>query len=45
MEQVISQLMQAAFTTDEESWFSQLKITHATDTHMEQFCSVTEAIN
>ena len=46
MSRLIAGLLQAAFTTDEQSWFDLLKIADtATDDHLEQFISVTELIN
>lgn len=45
MEGVVSQLLQAAFTADEETWLDQLGITEANDQHLEKFVAVTEVIN
>lgn len=46
MSRLIAGLLQAAFTTDEQTWFELLKISEsATDDHLEQFISVTELIN
>ena len=46
MSRLIAGLLQAAFTTDEQTWFDLLKISDtATDEHLEQFISVTELIN
>ncbi len=45
MEQLVAGLLQAAFTTDEDTWFKLLNIQNVTDDHLEQFVSVTEAIN
>lgn len=46
MEHLVTGLLQAAFSTDENTWFELLNITQSvTDNHLEQFVSVTEAIN
>lgn len=46
MQRLIAGLLQAAFTTDEQTWFDLLQISgQQTDEHYEHFISVTEAIN
>lgn len=46
METLVAGLLQAAFTTDENTWFELLNISQSvTENHLEQFVSVTEAIN
>ena len=46
MEHLVTGLLQAAFSTDENTWFELLNISQSvTDNHLEQFVSVTEAIN
>lgn len=46
METVISRLIQAAFTSDEQAWFEVLGMQDTnTDDDLEQFLTVNDAVN